>query len=369
MLFGAGAVLICRVAEPALLDGLELLPRWVLAAVALTCAALLAIDTVFTLISWRQLSRKLELLRIELADKVNDSLKEASDSLLEKVPEGAVDSAVGLKARSAGLNSWLAGMSDSAFEAVRGKVELPSFIAEGGRGLRLVARRARNIAQRAEDSLKEASDSLLEKVPEGAVDSAVGLKARSAGLNSWLAGMSDSAFEAVRGKVELPSFIAEGGRGLRLVARRARNIAQRAEASSPVKLKTVLTRRELRFFNAFPEIKLKSYEGVIRATNLKERARELFHRGGAWQGGAALVHRRGRAGPAIGRPPRPEYRPAGGGLIPREAQDRALPSGAAFLQGVLRDQAQVVRGRDPRHEPPGARTRAVPQEVGTYRAH
>lgn len=53
MLFGAGAVLICRVAEPALLDGLELLPRWVLAAVAITCAALLAIDTVFTLISWR----------------------------------------------------------------------------------------------------------------------------------------------------------------------------------------------------------------------------------------------------------------------------------------------------------------------------
>lgn len=199
MLFGAGAVLICRVAEPALLDGLELLPRWALAAVAITCATLLAIDTVFTLISWRQLSQKLELLRIELADKVNDSLKEASDSLLEKVPEGAVDSAVGLKARSAELNSWLAGMSDSAFEAVRGKVELPSFIAEGGRGLRLVARRARNIAQR-------------------------------------------------------------------------------AEASSPVKLKTVLTRRELRFFNAFPEIKLKSYEGVIRATNLKERARELFHK-------------------------------------------------------------------------------------------
>ena len=45
-----------------------------------------------------------------------------------------------------------------------------------------------------------------------------------------------------------------------------------------MKLKTVLTRRELRFFNAFPEIKLKSYEGVIRATNLKERARELFHK-------------------------------------------------------------------------------------------
>lgn len=199
MLFGAGAVLICRVAEPALLDGLELLPRWALAAVAITCAALLAIDTVFTLISWRQLSQKLELLRIELADKVNESLKDASDSLLDKVPDAALDSAAEIKARSGELNSWLAEMSDGAFEAVRGKVEMPSFIAEGKQNLRLVVRHARSIAQR-------------------------------------------------------------------------------AEISTPEKLKTVLTRRELRFFNAFPEIKLKAYEGIIRATNLKERAHELFYR-------------------------------------------------------------------------------------------
>ena len=90
--------------------------------------------------------------------------------------------------------------------------------------------------------------------------------------------MSDSAFEAVRGKVEMPSFIAEGRQNLRLVVRHARSIAQRAEISTPEKLKTVLTRRELRFFNAFPEIKLKAYGGIIRATNLKERAHELFYR-------------------------------------------------------------------------------------------
>lgn len=90
--------------------------------------------------------------------------------------------------------------------------------------------------------------------------------------------MSDGAFEAVRGKVEMPSFIAEGKQNLRLVVRHARSIAQRAEISTPEKLKTVLTRRELRFFNAFPEIKLKAYEGIIRATNLKERAHELFYR-------------------------------------------------------------------------------------------
>ncbi|MFR3451682.1 MAG: hypothetical protein ACLTSX_09035 [Collinsella sp.] len=51
--------------------------------------------------------------------------------------------------------------------------------------------------------------------------------------------------------------------------RHARSIAQRAEIPTPEKLKTVLTRRELRFFNAFPETKLKVHEGIIRATNLK----------------------------------------------------------------------------------------------------
>lgn len=198
-LFGAGAVLICRVAEPALLAALKSLPPAALATTAVACAILLAIDTVFTLASWRQLSQKLELLRIELADKVNDSLKDASTTLLDKMPDTALDSAAELKARSGELNSWLANMSEGAMETVRNKIELPSFIAEGGQNLRLVVRHARSIAQR-------------------------------------------------------------------------------AEMSAPEKLKTVLTRRELRFFNAFPEIKLKAYEGIIRATDLKERARELFYR-------------------------------------------------------------------------------------------
>lgn len=191
MLFGAGAVVICRATEPSLLAAL--------AAVACACAGVLVLDAAFALASWRQLSLKLELLRDEMADKINESLKDASSSMLDRVPAAALDTASELKARS------------------------------------------------------------------GAV-------------NSWLAEMSDGMFESVREKVEMPAFIAEGGRGLRLVARRMKNVAQRAEASAPVKLKTMMTRRELRFFNAFPEIKLKSYEGVIRATNLKERARELFYR-------------------------------------------------------------------------------------------
>lgn len=199
MLFGAGAVAICRLAEPALLGALSLAPRVVLASIALACAGLLALDTAFTLASWRQFSQKLELMRIEMADKINESLRGASESLIDKVPESARDSATELKAR--------------------------------GRE-----------------------------------------------VNAWLSTMSDGALEAMRSKVEIPSFISEGDRSLRLVVQHARTVAQRAEKAAPERLKTLMSRRELRFFNAFPEIRLKSYEGIIRATDLKERARELFYR-------------------------------------------------------------------------------------------
>ena len=39
-----------------------------------------------------------------------------------------------------------------------------------------------------------------------------------------------------------------------------------------------LSRRDLRFFNAFPRLRINHYEGVIRATNLRDRARELRDR-------------------------------------------------------------------------------------------
>ena len=39
-----------------------------------------------------------------------------------------------------------------------------------------------------------------------------------------------------------------------------------------------LSRRDLRFFNAFPRLRINRYEGVIRATDLRDRARELFRR-------------------------------------------------------------------------------------------
>lgn len=39
-----------------------------------------------------------------------------------------------------------------------------------------------------------------------------------------------------------------------------------------------LSRRDLRFFNAFPRLRINRYEGIIRATGLRDRARELFRR-------------------------------------------------------------------------------------------
>ena len=45
--------------------------------------------------------------------------------------------------------------------------------------------------------------------------------------------MSDGAFEVVRGKVEMPSFIAEGKQNLRLVVRHARSIANAPRSPPP----------------------------------------------------------------------------------------------------------------------------------------
>ena len=125
MLFGAVAVVICGAAEPSLLAALQAVPREALAAVACACAGVLVLDAAFALASWRQLSLKLELLRDEMADKINESLEDASSSMLDRVPAAALDTASELKARSGAVNSWLAEMSDGMFESVREKVEMP----------------------------------------------------------------------------------------------------------------------------------------------------------------------------------------------------------------------------------------------------
>ena len=201
LMFGAGCVLICRVAEPALLGMLASMPVWAVRALALAALTLLAVDAAASMASFRRLSDSLEELRGELADRINDSLKDASDSLVERIPETALDSAQTAHVRGRAINGWLLEISDAVMDSLREKVEMPSFIADGARGLRLAVQRLADASPRP-----------------------------------------------------------------RLSRTSVRAIA--------------ISKRDLRFFNAFPHLRMMKYEGVIRATRLKAHAYALFrHKG------------------------------------------------------------------------------------------
>ncbi|AEB06381.1 protein of unknown function DUF1113 [Coriobacterium glomerans PW2] len=196
LVFGTGAVLVCHVIQPSVLHALSLAPGWLVVAAAVLIGLVMAIDAVFALASWKRLSSQLETVRSELADRINESLKETSDSMLGRVPDSALDSA------------------------------------------EVVHERGREI-------------------------------------NCWLSDISDAVLDTLRERVELPSFIADGANSLRMVAERLAGGAPRRPRQAP---KLTLNRRELRFFNAFPHLRMFSYEGIIRATRLKDRARDLFRR-------------------------------------------------------------------------------------------
>lgn len=201
LMFGAGCVLICRVAEPALLGMLASMPVWAVRALALAALTLLAVDAAASMASFRRLSDSLEELRGELADRINDSLKDASDSLVERIPETALDSA--------------------QMAHVRGRA-----------------------------------------------------------INGWLLEISDAVMDSLREKVEMPAFIADGARGLHLAAQRLADAAPRPHLSKRSARKISISKRDLRFFNAFPHLRMMKYEGVIRATRLKAHAYALFRRKG-----------------------------------------------------------------------------------------
>lgn len=194
LLFGVGAVVVCRLIQPAVLLGFGMLPRSVLLTAAGVSAIVLALDAVSSIASWRRLSDQLEEIRGEMSSWIDDSLREASDNLILKLPDAALDTASSAMVRGRVVNAWLAELSDTMLETVRVKAGVPSFISDGAGGLRLAAKR-------------------------------------------------------LVGAIPLPSL--------------------------PVH---VLRRRDLRFFDAFPRLRMPSYEGVIRATKLKDRARELFNR-------------------------------------------------------------------------------------------
>ena len=209
-MLGLGAVAICRVAQPFVMSLLSVLPVWAIVCAALGLGVVLALDTASSLASWRRLSDQLEQARNELADRINEGLRDASDSMVEKIPDAAIDSAATAHVRGRAINAWLSTITDAMMDAVREKVEMPQFIADGSRGLRMVARRVK---------------------------------------------------DAVPSVPRVPASVWSLAKPLR----------------RPVP-KITLRRRELRFFNAFPHLRMNRYEGVIRATRLRDRARELYRR-------------------------------------------------------------------------------------------
>lgn len=146
-----------------------------------------------------------------------------------------------------------------------------------------------DLADRINESLADASDSMLERIPDSAIDSVAQTHIRGRDVNAWLAELGDAALDALREKASVPTFISDGARGLALAARRVADAAPSMPRPSLVRRRdgrrasrpvpsVSLSRRDLRFFNAFPRLRINRYEGVIRATNLRDRARELFRR-------------------------------------------------------------------------------------------
>ena len=97
------------------------------------------VDAVCSLASWRRLSDQLERVRADLADRINESLADASDSMLERIPDSAIGSVAQTHIRSRAVNAWLAELGDAALDALREKASMPTFIADGARGLALAA--------------------------------------------------------------------------------------------------------------------------------------------------------------------------------------------------------------------------------------
>ena len=186
-----------------------------------------------------------------------------------------------------GIACWLLlrGIPDASSQFVAAACSLASW-----RRLSDQLERVRaDLADRINESLADASDSMLERIPDSAIDSVAQTHIRGRAVNAWLAELGDAALDALREKASMPTFISDGARGLALAARRVADAAPSMprpslsrrlagkRMSRPVP-SVSLSRRDLRFFNAFPRLRINRYEGVIRATDLRDRARELFRR-------------------------------------------------------------------------------------------
>ena len=116
-------------------------------------------------------------------------------------------------------------------------------------------------ASQANEHLAGLSEKVLAEVPDEAIEQAKDMQAGMHAFNERIMGATDAMVETFRERSHTPRFVLDGRRGLKLAAER---------------VKLTFSKRDLRFFNAFPNLRIMPYEGVIRLTDLRERSRELF---------------------------------------------------------------------------------------------
>ena len=298
--FGLGSVVVCRAMEPAILGVLGMLPAWLVITLAVLLVCVLAADAAFSLASWRRLSAQLDTVRADLAERINDGLRDASDSMLERIPESAIDSVNMTHVRGRAINAWLAEIGDAALESLRERAALPTFAADSREGLALVARRvgkaATSVPKPSASAIKTAWEEHAPHPGAAVKEAWEGRPIRpvEAAREAWEersvhpAGTVKTAWEehaphpvrSIRATyADWAERMEREGHGRRVPASRMHGLhpALRPQSSRPVP-SVKLRRRDLRFFNAFPHLRIKRYDGVIRATNLADRARDLFRR-------------------------------------------------------------------------------------------
>lgn len=118
-MFGAGATLVCRFAQPGAARGAGSLPAVLLEVAAGLLAVALVLDLVLAMASWRRLSAQLEALRTEISLRLDESLGEASERMLERLPDSVVEGAAEAYERTRDAASDLVSKLDPRVAAAR----------------------------------------------------------------------------------------------------------------------------------------------------------------------------------------------------------------------------------------------------------
>lgn len=231
LMFGAASVFICKLAEPAILGFLNVFPTWMIVAAATALTVLFIADTAFAIAGWKRFSKKLELARAEIAEKLNESLQERSDNMLQRIPDEAIDSAHLAHVRGRAINGWISVFTSATMDALKEKTPDPV------------------------GALKEKLATPMEAI-----------KAKAPARPAMPPKPSMPSMDALREKA--PSL-----EDIRKVIPSVDVLLEKISLT-----RTRFTWGERRFFTAFPMQKLNSTDSFIKTRALTQKAKEILHR-------------------------------------------------------------------------------------------